>query len=282
MISYCIACYRPVYARLLIDDLIRKTSAPYEILAWINTVDAEFDRFLEERIASGVPVRIIGQSRENIGMAAYPRLFQSSSFDLVVQIDDDVVCVGPGIAEAARAAFDRFPSVGMLASDVWQDEYTTGARPPLEHYRLFDEEFGLYDGPIDGWFAVYRKETIQACRDIHPGRYYGIGNAILRRLRSMGRYGLLSKRMKVFHVTGPYYASYFGMLDSEIAKYRSIGREDMVNWYQADRHRIPAWQKLHTRVEDIRASLEPNIFRPLDTDGPRASRGRIGGQPTMG
>ena len=34
MISYCIAVYRPVYARLLIADLVRKTSpgVPFEIL----------------------------------------------------------------------------------------------------------------------------------------------------------------------------------------------------------------------------------------------------------
>ena len=36
MISYCVACYRPVYARQLIDDLIDKTAVAFEILLWIN------------------------------------------------------------------------------------------------------------------------------------------------------------------------------------------------------------------------------------------------------
>ena len=255
MISYCVACYRPTYARQLIDELVAKTTAPYEILVWINVVDAGFEGFLEERIASGAALRIAGRSPENIGMAAYPRLFEQSRYEMVAQIDDDVVCVGPNAAQTAAAIFERFPGVGMLTADVWQDEYTTGARPPLEQYRLFDEGFGLYEGPIDGWFAIYRKRTIAECRGIRPGRYYNLGSAIRGRLQAIGRQALLCTRMKVFHVTGPAYASYFGMLDAEIAKYASIGRQDMVNWYNADRQSLPSRQELEERVHRIREYL---------------------------
>lgn len=255
MISYCVACYRPGYARRLIDELIRKSSAAYEILLWINVADAEFDRFLEDRIASGAPLRIIGRSAGNIGMAAYPRLFEQSTFDMVAQIDDDVVCVGPDLAQTARVVFGRFPQVGMLSADVWQDEYTTGARPPLEQYRLFDRAFDLYDGPIDGWFAVYRRSTIALCRGINPGRYGYLGAAIRSRLIAKKRFGLLCRRMQVFHVTGPYYASYFGALDSEIAKYESVGRADMVRWYTEERDRIPPREQLAERVRGIEQHL---------------------------
>lgn len=129
MISYCIACYRPRYARQLIDDLVRKTSARYEILLWINVVDEEFDAYVARCAAAGAPIRVIGRTPENIGMAAYPRLFEAARGEMVAQIDDDVICVSPRIAEAAKEVFDRFPAVGMLTADVWQDEYTTGARP---------------------------------------------------------------------------------------------------------------------------------------------------------
>ena len=60
----------------------------------------------------------------------------------------------------------------MLTADVWQDEYTTGARPPMDQYLTFSEEFGLYDGPIDGWFAVYRKSSLALCRHIQPTKYF--------------------------------------------------------------------------------------------------------------
>ena len=255
MISYTIACYRPTYARQLIDDLIRKTTAKYEILLWINIVDAEFDEFLASRQASGAPIRIVGRTPENIGMAAYPRLFEASQGEMVAQIDDDVVCVSARIAETAKEIFDRFPAVGMLTADVWQDEYTTGARPPMNQYRLVDAGFGLYDGPIDGWFAVYRKWALGVCRNIRPERYFCLGCAIKGQLGALGQQGLLCTGMKVFHVVDPTYVAHFGMLDAEVEKYRAIGRQDQVNLYTSARGKLPPAEELSLRVERIRASL---------------------------
>jgi hypothetical protein len=255
LISYCVACYRPVYARQLIDDLIDKTAVAFEILLWMNITDADFDEFLKQRIAGGAPIRIIGRTPENIGMSAYPRLFAESSFDMIVQIDDDVVCISRNIASVARRAFDRFPNVWMLTADVWQDEYTTGARPPMNQYRTVDRRYGLHEGPIDGWFSVYRRAAVALCAGIDPGRYGYLGSAICARLRAHRRRGLLCTGMKVFHVTGPYYASYFGSFESEIAKYRLVGREDMVAYYEAERDRIPPHEELAGRVERIREHL---------------------------
>jgi hypothetical protein len=255
MISYCIACFRPVYCQHLIDQLVAKTTAPYEILLWINLLDEEFERFLADRREGGAPLRIVGRTPQNIGMAAYPLLFSAGKFDMVVQIDDDVVCVSPFIAERAQETFDRFPQVGMLTADVWQDHYTTGARPPMGHYREVSREFGLYDGPIDGWFAIYRKTALDTCGDLQPGRYYPLGCVIKSRLESMGQSALLCTRAKVFHVIGPVYASYFGMLDSEIAKYSALGRQEIVNWYVGERKKLPRREDLELRVQEIFASL---------------------------
>jgi hypothetical protein len=255
MISYCIACYRPVYARLLIDELIGKTTAPFEILLWLNVADPHFEAFLNQRANAGAPLRVLGRTPENIGMAAYPRLFAASRFDLIAQIDDDVAAITPGIAETARAAFDRHPPAGMLTADVWQDEYTTGARPPLERYRPVDEDLGLFDGPIDGWFAVYRRASLERCQPIHAGRYYCLGAATRGKLQALGEQGYLCTRMKVFHVVGPAYCAYFGTLESEISKYRALGRHDIVKWYEDARHSLPSADDLGPRVAHIRACL---------------------------
>jgi len=255
MISYCIACYRPAYCRHLIDQLVEKTTAAYEILLWINLLDEAFETFLRSKADAGASIRIVGRTPENIGMSAYPKLFASARFDMVTQIDDDVVCISPCIAERAQEVFDRFPEIGMLAADTWQDEYTTGARPAMQHYRVFNLEFGLYDGPIDGWFSIYRRTSLTVCGDLNPGRYYSLGSHIKARLVSMGQKGLLCKRLKVFHVTGPFYADYFGSLDSEIAKYSAIGRQDMVDWYHHARPDIPSPKSLAARIDQIRASM---------------------------
>jgi hypothetical protein len=43
VISYCIAVYRATYARLLLADLVAKTSVPFEILVWLNVADPALD-----------------------------------------------------------------------------------------------------------------------------------------------------------------------------------------------------------------------------------------------
>lgn len=257
MISYCVACFRPTYASLLIQDLIRKTTAPYEILLWLNTGDPAFRAEIETHQRAGVPISIVGSSADNIGMAAYDHLFAASQYDLVTQIDDDVVCISPQIAELAQRIMARFPHVGMLTADVWQDSDTTGARPEMAHYRLFDAEFGLYSGPIDGWFAVYRRSCLAMARRIPKSRYLPLGGLIRNQLRSIRMNGLLCTRMKVFHVIGPQYAYLFGMLDFEIEKYRSLGRHDIVKWYEDARETgLPAMESLRLRADAIRRHLE--------------------------
>jgi len=271
MISYCITCYRPRYATLLIDDLVRKTSVPFEILLWLNVDDQEFEHWLHQKQIGGYPIRIVARTPHNIGMAAYFHLFDASRFDMVTQIDDDVVCVSPRIAETASEIFARCHDVGMLAADVWQDEYTTGARPPLEQYRIADRERGLYDGPIDGWFAIYRKSCLHLCRKIERGRYVYIGGRMQGLLRENGLRGLLCTGMKVFHVMGPQYVSYFGMLDFEIAKYAGVGRTDMVRWYSEARNSLPSYEELHRRVQAIRSSLEGFSIDNDNAKGPSKS-----------
>ena len=255
MISYCIACYRPPYARELIEDLIRKTTVRFEILLWLNVDDAGLETFIEAVGRSGTSVRVVGKTPENIGMAAYLRLFEQSRFEMVAQIDDDVVCVSPRIAETARDILNRFPRIGMVTADVWQDQYTTGARPPLHHYRRLNAEWGLYEGPIDGWFAIYRKSCLHVCRSISPGRYFPLGVRIKNLLVGMGMTGVLCTGMKVFHVIGPDYASCYGMLDFEIDKYQRLGRHDIVSWYTAGERNRTSREELDARVAGIRWHL---------------------------
>lgn len=255
MISYCIAAYRPTYARLLVSDLVRKTSVPFEILVWLNLEDPAFERFLDRLARTGAPVRVVGRSPENIGMAAYWSLFQEAVYDLVVQIDDDVVCVSPRIAERAADLMRRFPEVRQLTADVWQDEYTTGARPPMEAYRPYRPEDGLYEGPIDGWFAVYHRPTVLSLLPA-PGRYLPLGGILKAHLARHRLRGLLCTGFKVFHVIGPEYASAFDMLDFEVRKYRDLGRQDIVDWYEGALPELPAKRELAGRIRGIRRHLE--------------------------
>ena len=207
MISYCIASYRPTYSTLLVQDLIRKTTAPFEILIWLNTDDEQYEKFLEEQRSNGAPVRIVGKTRENIGMQAYPLLFAEAKYDLIAQIDDDVVAVSRNIAEHTSEVFLKFPAVKQLVAVVWQDDYTTGARPPMSSYRPVAPE--LYDGPIDGWFSVFHRSVLPLAQARYGDTYFPLGAMLRNRLPETGRLGLLCTKFKVFHVIGPQYVSQF-------------------------------------------------------------------------
>jgi hypothetical protein len=266
MISYCVAVYRPTYARLLLADLVEKTSAPFEILVWLNVVDAALDADIETAIAQGVPLRVVGRTPDNIGMRAYAALFRAARYLLITQIDDDVVCISRGIAERADRLFRRFPAVRQLVADVWQDEHTTGARPPLDHYRAFEAGEGLYSGPIDGWFAVYHRSILPLLLGLPVAPYFALGGAVRARLAQRGQHGLLDLGMKVFHVIGPAYADAFGMLGFEIEKYRRLGRTDIVAWYESNRNATTSGEALGGRIEAIRAALDRHCAAPRWSD----------------
>jgi hypothetical protein len=254
MISYCIAVHRPLYATMLITDLVKKTSAPFEILVWVNAADPAFDAFLADRRAAGWPINVVGRTPDNIGMRVYGDLFRAAAYPLIVQIDDDVLCVSRGIAERAQRIFDTRPDVRQIVADVWQDELTTGARPPLQHYRCVDEAEGLFDGPIDGWFAIYHRSLLPLLSSLPIGQYFGIGAAVRGHLARRQQRGVLCTRMKVFHAIGPAYASLFGMLEFEIAKYRRLGRTNIVDWYQTEA--VPPQEELKRRFAALTQTLD--------------------------
>ena len=256
MISYCIASYRPAYSKRLVNDLIKKTSVPFEILIWLNVDDCKFERFLGDKKAGGVPIKIIDKTPANIGMTAYIELFRKSQYEIIVQIDDDVICISREIAQRALEIFNRFKRVKQLTADVWQDEYTTGARPPLSAYKLFNRQYGLYNGPIDGWFSLYHRSILPLILDVPVSRYFPLGGVVKNRLKKQGLYGLLCTGFKVFHVIGPIYANYFGMLDFEIQKYKELGRYDIVEWYQKDKENLPAPEQLSVLIDGIIKHLD--------------------------
>jgi hypothetical protein len=264
MISYCIASFRPKYAVMLVEDLLRKTSVPFDVLVWLNVEDRGYQAFLEKLSAEGAPVRIVGKTPENIGMRAYPMLFDEARYELIAQIDDDVVAVSRSIAELCSEVFGRFPRVKQLVADVWQDRYTTGARPPMSAYTPYREDYGLYDGPIDGWFSVFHRSVLSLIPRRTASSYFPLGAQLRNRLKASGHVGLLCTGLKVFHVVGPQYAFYFGMLDFEIEKYRRLGRIELVEWYEAAKVTMPSTTDLQESVRLILTKLDRQDSRPAN------------------
>lgn len=125
----------------------------------------------------------------------------------------------------------------------------------METYTVFNKEYGLYDGPIDGWFCVYHRSILPLLSRTPDLHYFGLGSWVKVQLRTTGLHGLLSDQMKVFHVTGPGYASAFEMLEFEIEKYQALGRFDLVKWYENARKNSPAREALLKRVREIQSKI---------------------------
>jgi hypothetical protein len=223
MISYCFTLYRPIYDRMLIEDLARKTTVRYEILVWINTPDPSIEGFVLEKARTGVPIRILGKTPENIGMVAYRHLISAAKGEMVVQIDDDVVRVSRRIAEIADGIFKRnLAKVKQIAADVVVDGFTWGNRAPIENYKPYPDEKGLLTGSVDGWFCIYHRSIVPLVLSQNINHFCSLGHMTQAALAKDGLHALLCTRFKVFHVVGAPYHSYYGMLDFEAAKWDSL------------------------------------------------------------
>lgn len=231
MISYCICVYRPRLFPILLEDLIRKTTVPYEILVWLNTRAPELDGYLERMAHRGIPIKVIGVSRNNVGMVGYKMLFRNARYKMIAQVHDDVVTISRGIAEKAAEIFKRHDTIKQVVADVIQDSFTTGGRPGLDAYKSFDEADGLLVGPVDGWFSIYHHSVLPLLLEAPYAPYFYLGSYIQMQLRSRGQDGLLCQKMKVFHVAGPAYAALFETVQSEVRKYKQLGMADMADLY---------------------------------------------------
>lgn len=241
---------------ILIEELTRKTSVPYEILLWLNIDEPELEWFIKEKQKQGFPIKIIGKTPENIAMLAFKPVFEAAKYELVVQMYDDVLFISKNIAQISKDIFLRYPKVKQLVSDVWQDEWTTGSRPHMDSYTVVNAQDGLYNGPVDGWFAVYHRDAVMTLISSPFKRHFYLGTHMWYKLQSLSLQGLLCRKMKVFHAEGPIYSYGFGLLDREIQKYRAVGRNDFADSYEQAKAGLPQKELIEERVLKIKEHID--------------------------
>lgn len=264
VVSYMLVAFRPYYASRTISEIVRKTTVSYELLLWLNVDSPHLEEYVGTLQAAGHPIRIVGKTPENIGMRAFKTLIQEAEGEFLVQCEDDVIHISRRAAEIAGEIFDRYPDVMMLGGHVWQDEFTTGARPPMSLYNPMVHEEGLYEGPIDGGFTFYRRANIpMLLESVGDGSYFGLGvGTHLKWIRQdQGRKGWLSIRIQMFHLNGPLYHSFFpGMLEFEIAKYRKIQYFDVAQAYEDAKSDLPPREDLERNLREAEAFFESFDF----------------------
>lgn len=256
MISYCFCAYRPKYDLMLIQDLIDKTTVPYEILIWINTKDPSVSAFIQEKVKEGKPIKVIGWTPDNIGMNAFKHLFKAAQYEMIAQIDDDVLRVSPNIAEKAKDIFDRHPPVRMLVADVWQGKWTNGARPGMDQYELYNGGDSLYNGPIDSWFGIYHRSILPILMQAPYDRYFYLGSFVRGMLQRENKLGLLCTKFKVLHACGPFYHYAHDLLDHEIAKFRLVGMDGMAESFERAKAGMPEKEKIMEEISQAKNHID--------------------------
>lgn len=231
MISYCICVLRPRLFYVALEDLIRKTTVPYEILIWLNTRAPELEDYIGRMAQRGVPIKIVGTSHDNVGMLGYKVLFRSARYEMIVQMHDDVLCISKGIGEKASSIFKQHPKIKQIVADVIQDGFTTGGRPGIDAYTVMDEADGLLLGPVDGWFSIYHRSILPLLLEAPYATYFYLGSYINMQLRARSYDGVLCQKMKVFHIAGPAYAHLFDTVGTETRKFEKLGNTSMIELY---------------------------------------------------
>jgi hypothetical protein len=251
-LSYMLPSYRAFYTSRLLGEIAKKTTLSYEFLIWLNLSDAGLESYIRTLISAGCPIRIVGKTPENIGMAAFKPMIEQAKGEMLVQLEDDVLFVSRRAGEIAGDIFARRPDIGMLTADVWQDEFSNGGHPRPEHYKCVDEADQLYEGNIDGGFSVYPRKYVPLLLQTVFPQYFGMGAAMHCRLQGAGKKAYKCRRMRMFHLCGPVYHSLFpGMLEFELAKYRRIGHKGMVSVFEAQSKTLPPREILEQRFRAI-------------------------------
>lgn len=222
----------------------------------MNTSDPRLLDTIHTMIAERVPIRIIGSTPADIGMIGYRILFEHAKYEMVVQVDEHVVVISKGIAEKAAAIFKKHKNVKMLVADVVQDRYTDGARPSMDQYKVVDEANGLYDGPVDGWFAIYEKSVVPAIYEAPYERHFFLGSWARGKVISMQWKGLLCNQMKVFHAYGQAYAEFFGSRMEEADRFRKFGNASLADIYAGAVLTPDQVREMKLRIEQVRGEFE--------------------------
>ncbi len=272
MISYCVVLIRPKFVRMLVADLVRKTKMPYEILLWMNVEDRPFEVYVTQQARAGVPIRLVGKTPENIGMAALKSCFEQAKGNIITQIDDDVIRMSAGTPEAAQFIFEKRPGIRHLSAMMWEDKYCFFRPPWIEKCKSIDPEMDLYEGPIDGWFSMYHRDLREMLLSFpYDKRALSTGWIMSSRLRDgagpfppgRGPKSALCNAMKVFHVKAPAYLNYYDLFETQLWKFKELGqKKEEIEKYRQLRGRLPTKKVVEPYIQKVYEELEKPVRLP--------------------
>ena len=184
----------------------------YELIIIDNASNDGSVEFLREVELSNDKVKVV-YNKTNTGINAKSLGAETAKGDFIIGVDDDVIMFPDNWVEEMIRAFRIIPKLGYLATDVVQDETTTGAKHPPETY--YKEVYGnennnvtLEVGLTGGWCFMIPREVysdIGKIKTFDDRIFYAEDGDYLNRIINKGyKYGILSG-VKVYHATGEFH-----------------------------------------------------------------------------
>lgn len=212
----------------------------YELIIIDNASSDGTADFLKEISAANQKIRII-INEKNIGINSKSMGAELSKGEFIIGVDDDVIEFPVNWISELVYAYKTIPGIGYLATDVIQDETTTGAKHPEDKYvkQYYDDgKITLEVGPTGGWCFMLSREVYEKV-----GRLITFDNRIfyaedgdyVNRITNSGlKYGILSG-LKVYHATGDFHNEEFRKVFED--KYKDYHKDE------------PLFYKMKTRLQ---------------------------------
>ena len=171
--SYCVTdCKDFSRARNLIEDLIKKTTAPYEILLWVENLDPGFERFLARKVWDGIPISVAERNAPR--STVIKDLFAFCQRSWVMQISCDTPKVVSGYSPKVSIVIPTYKRQHVLLRTI--KSILGQSYHNWELIIVNNEAGGVLPGlPTDSRISVHNHhEEANACY----ARNMGVGHAI--------------------------------------------------------------------------------------------------------
>ena len=182
-------------------------SVNYELIIIDNASTDGTNIFLKEIAGSNDRIKII-LNEKNLGINSKSLGAEVSKGEFIIGVDDDVIEFPDNWVNKMIYAYKNIPGMGYLATDVYQDETTTGAKHGEDMYakELYDNgNITLEVGPTGGWCFMISRDVYSKIGKLVTFEnrifYAEDGDYVNRIINSGLKYGILSG-VKVYHATG--------------------------------------------------------------------------------
>lgn len=237
---------RAAFLERSLEAIAAATKGPFEIIILDNN-SSDNTSAVVQSFQSAYPKVELKYIKENynFGTNGYALAFLASKYKYIVDLDDDILAIQKNWDENVIRAFSDFEDIGFLSLDVVQDEFTEGAKPPMENYtRITQNNTTIQKGPAGGWFAITERKT-----------YYELGGFVFRPDKPFrmedGAYSHKARQRnlicgilegtKVYHASGPVWNAKGNFQKVWKEKYGKdfLGAVNMVD--NIDASKLPDW-----------------------------------------